>query len=216
MRTFKLIILIQALLLLGGCAALLENRSFIDQMDREANSFWTAGKDFELTSGDSGRADRSRDEILDRTPMDGLTREEARENQSVRKELAKKLDSLTDEQFTQYSAVRDHLDTDSEKIYYLKLPTRERQEYIHTKMFSVYKKNMRSPASHNFGYKTARSPNVAVGMRKDDIMRMWGRPVQVDVAGDPRYENERWSFYDGSQVRQIYFENGQVSGWVLE
>jgi len=216
MRTIKFIILVQTLLILGGCAGLLGNRSFIDQMDRESDSIWVAGQDFDLTSGDSGRAHRSREEILERTPLDGLTREQALENKSVRTELAAKLNSMTDDQYTQYASVRDHLDSDSEKIYYLNLPVSERQDYVRTKMFSVYKKTMRSPASHNFGYKTARSPSVSVGMKKDDIMRMWGRPIQIDVAGDPRYENERWSFYDGSQVKQIYFENGQVSGWILE
>lgn len=216
MRTLKFIILTQVLFTLSGCAGLLGNRSFIDQMDHDSGSIWVAGQDFDLTSGDSGRAHRSRDEILERTPVDGLTREQALENKSVRDELVAKLNSLTDEQYTQYSSVRDHLDSDSEKIYYLNLPAREREEYVRTKMFSVYKKNMRAPASHNFGYKTARAPTVSVGMRKNDIMKIWGRPAQVDVAGDPRYENERWSFYDGSQIKQIYFENGQVSGWILE
>ncbi len=185
-------------------------------MEHETDSFWVAGRDFDQTSGDTGRAYRTREEVLKRTPLDGATKEEVERIRSVQTELGKKLNGLTDEQYTQYQSVRDYLENDSEKIYYLNLSPYERESYVQSKMFSVYRDNIRRPASHNFGYKTARSPNVSVGMRKNDVMRSWGRPAQVDVAGDPKYENERWSFYDNGQTKQVYFENGKVSGWVLD
>ncbi|ATH06834.1 hypothetical protein BIY24_02435 [Halobacteriovorax marinus] len=217
MKTFGSIFKLIILLNFTSCAGLLANRTYIDEMDRESDSFWVAGEDFRLTAGDSGRAYRSEREILERTPVDGLTKEEIQEKSFLRKEITRKVNALSDEDYTQYAGVRDSLTSDSEKVYYLNLPRQERDEYIRTKFFSAYQENSRSPASQNFGYmRSSVTTKVDIGMRKSDIKRIWGRPMQVDVAGDPRYENERWSFYDGSKLRQIYFENGVVSGWILE
>jgi hypothetical protein len=216
MKMTNLISLTFLLVISSSCSQLLTNRSFIDEMEHETDSFWVAGRDFDTTSGDSGKQYRTREEVMQRTPLDGATREEVERKRSVQGELNKKLNALTDEQYTQYQSVREYLENDSEKIYYLNLSQYEREAYVQSKMFSVYRDNIRRPASHSFGYKTARSPRVAVGMRKSDVMRSWGRPAQVDVAGDPKYENERWSFYDNGQMKQVYFENGKVSGWVLE
>ena len=201
---------------LTGCAGMLANRSFIDEMDRDTDSFWVAGEDFNVTAGDNGRAYRTREEIRDRTPQDGLTQEEIQHNALLAKELSRKINAMSDDEYTQYVGIRDKLETDSEKAYYLNLAKYEREEYLRTKFFTAYQNNNRSPASHDFGFKRPKTTTVGVGMNKSDIMKIWGRPMQVDVAGDPRYENERWSFYDGSQVKQIYFENGVVSGWILE
>ncbi len=216
MRIMKSMFVIAFALSLTGCAELLTGRTFIDEMDRETDSFWVAGQDFETTAGDTGKAYRTRQEIMDRTPLDGLTREEIQQKTLLRKEIVRKVNALSDEDYNRYVSVRNSLTTDSEKAYYLNLPKYERSEYIRTKFFSAYKKDSRSPASKDFGYMRAANTKVDMGMKKTDIMKIWGRPMQVDIAGDPRYQNERWSFYDGSKVRQIYFENGVVSGWILE
>lgn len=216
MKMTKLILLATFLVISTSCTQLLARRSFIDEMEHETDSFWVAGRDFNTASGDTGKRYRTRADVAKRTPMDGATKEEVDRRKSVESELGRKLNALSDEQYTKYQQVREYLENDSEKIYYLNLPRYERESYVQSKMFSVYRDNIRRPASHNFGYKTARNPRVAVGMRKDDVMRSWGRPAQVDVAGDPKYENERWSFYDNGQMKQVYFENGKVSGWVLE
>jgi hypothetical protein len=42
---------------------------------------------------------------------------------------------------------------------------------------------------------------------------MWGRPAQVEVAGNPDNENERWTFFESGSMRQVYFESGSVQGW---
>ncbi|PIK14811.1 MAG: hypothetical protein CES88_10775 [Halobacteriovorax sp. JY17] len=216
MWAIKSILVISLLLNLSGCAELLTSRSFIDEMDRESDSFWVAGEDFNVTAGDSGRAHRTRAEIMKRTPLDGLTKEEIQEKTLLSKELTRKVNAMTDEEYTQYVSIRDKLETDSEKAYYLNLSKHDRGEYLRTKFFTAYQKDSRSPASHDFGFRRTKTTKVDMGMNKNDIMKIWGRPMQVDVAGDPRYENERWSFYDGSHVKQIYFENGVVSGWILE
>ena len=57
------------------------------------------------------------------------------------------------------------------------------------------------------------SDDVTLGMRKDDVMRNWGRPDRMDVAGDPRLENERWAYRREGYTSYIYFESGRVEGW---
>lgn len=216
MKKTKFTILLTMLVISTSCAQLLSKRSFIDEMDHETDSFWVAGRDFEHASGDTGSAYRTREEVMQRTPLDGATKEEVERMRSVQSELTRKVNGLTEDQYSKYQSVRSYLKTDTEKIYYLGLSEYERDDYVQSKMFSVYRENIRRPSSHNFGYKTAKSPKVDVGMKKNDVMRSWGRPAKIDIAGDPKYGNERWSFYDNGQMKQVYFENGKVSGWVLD
>ena len=56
MRLIKSILTMNLLFTLTGCAGMLANRSFIDEMDRDTDSFWVAGEDFNVTAGDNGRA----------------------------------------------------------------------------------------------------------------------------------------------------------------
>ena len=57
---------------------------------------------------------------------------------------------------------------------------------------------------------------LLLGMDKKTVMKKWGRPTRIDVAGNPTNENERWSFYYNGKVRQVYFEKGVVNGWVID
>ena len=216
MKKTKLTLLLTILVFSTSCAQFLAKRSFIDEMNNETDSFWVAGRDFQQASGDTGTAYRTREEVMQRTPLDGATKEEVERARSVQSELTRKVNKLSEEQYSKYQTVRSYLKTDSEKIYYLGLSEYERDSYVQTKMFSVYREKIRRPASHDFGYKTAKAPEVNVGMRKNDVMKSWGRPAKVDVAGNPKYQNERWSFYDNGQMKQVYFENGKVSGWVVD
>ncbi|MGE3974912.1 MAG: hypothetical protein AB7F59_10335 [Bdellovibrionales bacterium] len=63
--------------------------------------------------------------------------------------------------------------------------------------------------------------DIVLGMPKDAVIKSWGEPEEVQVAGNPNYGNERWlythfeSSTDGfqKQERFIYFEKGRVVGW---
>ena len=62
--------------------------------------------------------------------------------------------------------------------------------------------------------------DIVPGMSPQEVISAWGRPREVETAGDSRYGNQRWVYYDGnslhygiSQQRIIYFENGRVAGW---
>ena len=45
------------------------------------------------------------------------------------------------------------------------------------------------------------------------VVKSWGNPSKVDVAGDPKNQNERWTFYEKNKVKRVYFEKGLVNGW---
>lgn len=213
--------------LLASCGSLLEHRTFVGEMDRETDGMFVAGRDFRVVSGDSGRAYRTREEIRGRTPASFGAAEIA--DSSLEKELAFKEKALTEPEYRDYLAVIPYLETTSEKIYYLDLSRSERDFYISSKAERITPKTMNAytydPSSYdgrggdNMGFRQAgarSSAEIFTGMGKDEVMSLWGRPMRVDVAGDPRNQNERWSFYEAGRRKQVYFEAGYVQGWVIE
>ena len=58
-----------------------------------------------------------------------------------------------------------------------------------------------------------RSNDVSLGMNKNDVLESMGRPLQVEIAGNPRNENERWLYDLNGASKYIYFEAGEVQGW---
>ncbi len=58
--------------------------------------------------------------------------------------------------------------------------------------------------------------SVMVGMDKVNVIKLWGNPMKIDIAGNPNSQNERWSFYTEGRKRVIYFENGKVEGWNIQ
>jgi hypothetical protein len=59
----------------------------------------------------------------------------------------------------------------------------------------------------------ARNDEVAIGMRKPDVLDSLGKPLRVEIAGNPRHENERWLYRLNGAPKYIYFEAGEVQGW---
>lgn len=63
--------------------------------------------------------------------------------------------------------------------------------------------------------------DVALGMTRQAVRQSWGEPDGVEVAGNPIYGNERWSYTHttastegfNAEKRTIYFESGVVVGW---
>lgn len=211
---WRLAIFISAFVL-SGCGELLYERSFVDEMDRESDGFFVANQDFPVVPGDSGDAYRSRDEILNRTPASKGELERYQTNDVIERELLAREDTLSPHEQEKYHQVSKYLATPSEKIYYLKLPSRERDSYLTTRGISVpFHRGGSGLMSVGRERETARE--LVLGLRKDDVMRTWGRPHRVDIAGDPNNENERWSFYENGKIRLIYFEDGRVGGWSLD
>ena len=202
---------------LTGCAALLEQRSYIDEMERESDGFFVAGRDFPVTNGDTGEAFRSRAEIKRRTPASTRSKEIEKEKSSLEQELQEKVAQLYDESLQNYYRDTKYLESDSERLYYLSMSGSERTEYINTKITDLADEETLKGDSREFlKRRSVHSRPIAQGMTKDDVMELWGKPTRVEVAGHPKFENERWSFFEGSTVKFIYFESGKVQGWSLD
>ncbi len=64
---------------------------------------------------------------------------------------------------------------------------------------------------------TNQRKGLYVGMDKQAVIRSWGKPYRIEVAGNPKNQNERWIFNKGnSRIDYVYFESGIVQGWEIE
>lgn len=224
---------LSAMLGLSSCANILTERTFIDEMEHQSDNYWVPGQDFQMTAGDSGNAYRSREDIYQRTPASQYERRSYEESESIRRELSKRESMLGQREFAAYREAQSLFQNDSERIYYLTLTPHERESYLATKVPGYNNYSGRAPASISAGVNYPKShqmetldiispsvpdygPEIDVGMPKNQVVEMWGRPARVDVAGDPRHQNERWSFQQNGRVKTVYFENGQVQGWSLQ
>lgn len=213
----KLFPLILVFLTLGGCAQLLERRSFIDEMDRDDGLF-VAGRDFPTVPGDSARYERSREDLMSRTPASYRSKEEFETQRSLRRELQRQESELSEHERMGYSQAKSILKTDSERIYYLNLNRRDRRDYLQSKMSDAnpydFQDNRRGLSL--LEERQIDAPRLREGMGKQAVRRMMGEPMRVDVAGNPRHENERWAFTQNGEVQYVYFEGGRVHGWVFD
>lgn len=65
------------------------------------------------------------------------------------------------------------------------------------------------------------SRNIRLGMARQNVKMSMGSPTQVEVAGNPKYGNERWTYERSvptlngyyTERKVIYFEGGSVVGW---
>ncbi len=202
---------------ISSCAGLGSiNRSYVDEMDHQTDGFFIPGQDFPVTSGDQGVEGRSRKEIQLRTPSSFRSKEASLRERSVREELISKVNGLSGRDLNQYQLAKRYLPTDSDKIFYLNLPRYERTEYLISRGDKGPKKKSQAKGMSFFESRATRLGHVSVGMSKKRIIDMWGRPGRVDIAGNPRRENERWSFYENGKIRQVFFESGKVEGWSIE
>lgn len=211
---FKAFLLVGAISLTSGCSLMLPDRSFVDEMEREDDSFFTPGKDFPVVSGDTGKMGRSREEILKRTPSSERARRYSAESASIAEELRKKEEELEETQLETYAQDKKYLQTDSDKLYYLSLSDYDRASYIDSKRLDLkeeldQKRNMVQRHSIH-------SSELFLGMEKGEVIEVWGKPARIEIAGNPKNQNERWSFVEDGNVKQVYFESGRVHGWALD
>lgn len=200
---------------LTSCSEFLPDRSYIEEMNRESDPFLQAGRDFPVVSGDSGEAYRSREEIRKRTPASERSRKQNQETISIKQELEQKEAEIPEEMLEQYSKDKKFLPTDSDKLYYLSLGASDRPNYIKIKRDDLAE----DLGGKNQDFVQRRSVHAAelyLGMAKAQVVSAWGRPTRIEIAGNPKNQNERWSFIEDGNVKQIYFENGKVQGWALD
>ncbi len=206
--------LVMSSLFLTSCSGFLPDRSFIEEMNRESDPYFVAGRDFKVVGGDSGEAYRSKEEIQKRTPSSERNREKMKEEESIRVELEQKEADIPEEYLEQYSKDKKYLPSDSDKLYYLSLSLSERANYISTKKADWQEDQGKG---QDFIQKhSVHSKELYLGMSKSQVMQAWGKPSRVDVAGNPRNQNERWVFFEDGSAKQIFFESGRVGGWALD
>lgn len=213
-RHLNLLILLQALV---GCGPIMFDRSFLGEMNEgQEEPLFSPGNTFQTVSGDTGQIGMTEEQRAKRTPEYDEMNPEYRERVRIQKELHKKLSKLSPEQQVWFDRHRDLFESDSQKVYFLSLSESEREEYLYS-LYSNKRQvnNSRKPASY-FKYSPRDSRIIARGMLKEDVVTKWGNPHRVDIAGDPRLENERWTFFEAGERRVVYFERGRVDGWVTE
>ena len=170
-------------------------------------SYFKSEEDFPGSYEDENQAwDSSLNPLKNR-----LNGQSSRSGKLLTNEL-KRLESVqSEEDFDFYQEYRDKLKTVSEKIFFLKLSPYDRQDYLASRGFLLAREEMaqREPAQ----YFKLRKNEVAFGMRKPDVLDSLGKPLRVEVAGNPRHENERWLYQLNGAPKYIYFESGEVQGW---
>jgi hypothetical protein len=132
---------------------------------------------------------------------------------SLYKELHDKEMALSPMEYEEYMQNKQIFQNVSEQVYFLDLSIAERRTYLQEKGEG----NIGSAEqfTQNFGFRNPApgGNDIEVGMAKDQVIDRMGRPYRVDVAGDVKYQNERWTFYDNGRLKSVYFESGKVNGW---
>lgn len=221
MKISKKLTLLIGLMFLASCAMMMEQRSFVDEMDFETDGFFVPNQDFEVMPGDEGQAFWNDQDINQRTPASTFSSKERLYTNSLKKELKYRESKLPEGEYRRYLQDQEFLETDSEKIYYLKLSYAKRSEYLSGKSLNYsYNsiKTYKKPSLEQRIYEDEQSytQGVSVGMKKQDVRESWGRPYRIDVAGNPEFENERWIYNKAGKTQVVYFENGMVNGWSMD
>ncbi len=228
---FRTVNLIFILFTLMSCTQF-PYRTYTEEMEEEDYSFFNPREDFPVVSGDNGRDWISEGDRIRRTPASDVFMAEEKSKRALRSELRELEYMQSDDDMDFYNAHKDKFGSASEKIFFLNLPVEERRDYLVDRGFlaplpSKQRKSMSaqsekvSVSNHDSSSSFSgfndpfivRSNDVTLGMNKSDVLESMGRPLQVEIAGNPRNENERWLYELNGASKYIYFEAGEVQGW---
>lgn len=194
-----------------SCSTFHTGRTYLTEMEHDDSSFFTPRNDFPVVAGDSGRYWMNEQERRQRTPASEDELKDDLTTRTLKRELRELESVQTEENLEFYNQYQHKLSSISEKIYFLKLPSYERKEYLLSRGFLA---ENRAPAfSDKDRVFAVRTQDILLGMSKGDVLESWGKPLRVEVAGNPRNENERWLYRMNGASKFIYFESGQVQGW---
>jgi hypothetical protein len=209
MTMIQNLLFLALLMSMTACSQFLTHRDYLSEMEQDDSKFYSPNRDFPVMAGDTGRTEESRSERRRRTPASAEQLQNERGTYSLNNELKQLENKLSESSFELYDQHKDKLVTTSEKIYFLKLPSRERKDYLISRGFLTEQKatNYREKMYAN------RQSSIILGMSKSDVMNNFGKPNRVEVAGNPSFENERWVYKVNGASKYIYFESGQVGGW---
>ena len=54
---------------------------------------------------------------------------------------------------------------------------------------------------------------IFIGMNKNQLAQAWGKPLRRDIAGQEKYQNERWLYRIRGKTKVVYLEGGVVHSW---
>jgi hypothetical protein len=194
------------LILLSSCS-FVPYRSYQDEMDRNDQAFFEPESDFPIVAGDSGTTGRTKKEINARTPLSHTEKRALLQRRQLIQERKDLESSLDDQEKAYYQKYRSSLTTESEKIYFLKLNSyRDQQEYIRSRGLDIQSR----PIDLTDHWQSA---DLNLGMTKNEVQSSWGEPLNIDIAGNPVMQNERWIYRRSGALKAVFFENGRVEGW---
>lgn len=121
------------------------------------------------------------------------------------------------EETNQYYKYKPYFRSDRERIHFLSLSNIEQRSQYLTRSKVVELKGNYSETEKVL----IEENDLGLGMTKKAVRESWGPPDEVEVAGDPRFGNERWRYKKAivnsdaykEEMRLIYFEAGRVVGW---
>ncbi len=195
---------------LGGCADMMGQRTYLSEMENDDSQFFNPNQDFPVLAGDTGRSWNTKRQMRERTPASVHDVELSQEKKSLNRELAALEAGQSENALNFYEDHKHKLKSTSERIYFLKLPHNERNDYLISRGFMGDSRQNVTPTEKAL---SRRERDILLGMTKNDVMDSYGKPLRVDVAGNPNYENERWAYQMNGSTKYIYFESGQVQGW---
>jgi|GEM_PF-6099782 len=87
--------------------------------------------------------------------------------------------------------------------------------------YSGSSSSKQEPSREVYQNRLSASAQLQLGMDKQNVQIQLGSPSEVEVAGQAKYGNERWTYEDTfstvngyvTATKLIYFENHRVVGW---
>jgi hypothetical protein len=126
----------------------------------------------------------------------------------------------TRQEIEQYSKALPWFENEQERIEYLEKPnfTAKQKWITEKKLFS------RSASLFKKFQPIIEAQDIAMGMPQDYVRRAWGEPEKIEVAGNPAFKNEKWTYskfvssIDGykKEGKVVYFEGGKVNAWEIQ
>ncbi|MFP5459285.1 MAG: hypothetical protein ACLGG7_11180 [Bacteriovoracia bacterium] len=195
-------------LVFTSACSMAPHRSYLTEMEEDDSSLFEPRTDFVVVPGDTGRDYRSAQEWKRRIPASESMRRRELEERAIEQDLVRLENAQSEAAARHYQQFRARLGSTSERIYFLQLPGHAaREEYLAARGLVA-----ESPVLPQERFWAAEQSEVVVGMTKDDVLESWGSPDRVDVAGNPRNENERWRYNRNGAVKYIFIEGGVVEG----
>ncbi len=195
-----------------SCAQFQTGRSYLSEMEQDDSRFFAPREDFPVLAGDSGRDWYTDKEMRSRVPATPEELAESRTQRALRIELRELENSQSESGLEYYEENKANFHSISEKIFFLKLLPNERRDYLISRGFLKETKTPEYNPDERYE-RSVGNQEVVLGMKKDDVLSSLGEPARVEVAGNPRNENERWLYKTNTASSYIYFESGRVQGW---